>query len=108
MAVCVQEEELSRQLAGVQQEMRDKEDRYEQAINNERLARELAAAQCQLKAEADSNYQRELQLHASDVQSLGTLRQKVSQNFDLHSQITSARQPLLMVYRGRHALYTYT
>ncbi|XP_074858366.1 nucleoprotein TPR isoform X2 [Carettochelys insculpta] len=84
--------ELKKSLSNVQSEVQEALQRASTAINNEQQARRDCQEQAKIASEAQNKYERELMLHAADVEALQAAKNQVSKNSAIKQQLEEAAQ----------------
>ncbi|NXR18425.1 TPR protein, partial [Cinclus mexicanus] len=84
--------ELKRSLSAVQSEVQDALQRASTALNNEQQARRDCQEQAMMASEAQNKYERELMLHAADVEALQAIKEQVAKNAAVRQQLEEAAQ----------------
>ncbi|XP_061201716.1 nucleoprotein TPR isoform X2 [Neopsephotus bourkii] len=84
--------ELKKSLSTVQSEVQEALQRASTALNNEQQARRDCQEQAKMASEAQNKYERELMLHAADVEALQAIKDQVSKNTAVRQQLEEAAQ----------------
>ncbi|XP_062353872.1 nucleoprotein TPR isoform X4 [Cinclus cinclus] len=84
--------ELKRSLSAVQSEVQEALQRASTALNNEQQARRDCQEQAMMASEAQNKYERELMLHAADVEALQAIKEQVAKNAAVRQQLEEAAQ----------------
>ncbi|XP_072919390.1 translocated promoter region b, nuclear basket protein isoform X3 [Hemitrygon akajei] len=87
-----QASELKRNLSNLQAELQDAVQRAATAATNEQQARADCQEQARLASEAQNKYERELMLHAADVEALQIAKEQVSTNAQERQRLEDASQ----------------
>ncbi|XP_058665022.1 nucleoprotein TPR isoform X2 [Ammospiza caudacuta] len=84
--------ELKKSLSAVQSEVQEALQRASTALNNEQQARRDCQEQAMMASEAQNKYERELMLHAADVEALQAIKDQVAKNAAVRQQLEEAAQ----------------
>ncbi|KFV18748.1 Nucleoprotein TPR, partial [Tauraco erythrolophus] len=84
--------ELKKSLSTVQSEVQEALQRASAALNNEQQARRDCQEQAKMASEAQNKYERELMLHAADVEALQAIKEQVAKNAAVRQQLEEAAQ----------------
>uniref|UniRef100_A0A8D0F9T9 Nucleoprotein TPR n=1 Tax=Strix occidentalis caurina TaxID=311401 RepID=A0A8D0F9T9_STROC len=84
--------ELKKSLSTVQSEVQEALQRASTALNNEQQARRDCQEQAKMASEAQNKYERELMLHAADVEALQAIKDQVAKNAAVRQQLEDAAQ----------------
>uniref|UniRef100_A0A8C0VJG0 Nucleoprotein TPR n=1 Tax=Cyanistes caeruleus TaxID=156563 RepID=A0A8C0VJG0_CYACU len=84
--------ELKKSLSAVQSEVQEALQRASTALNNEQQARRDCQEQAMMASEAQNKYERELMLHAADVEALQAIKEQVAKNATVRQQLEEAAQ----------------
>ncbi|KAJ6657396.1 hypothetical protein lerEdw1_002563 [Lerista edwardsae] len=84
--------ELKKSLSSMKSEVQDALQRASTALSNEQAAKRDCQEQAKIAAEAQNKYQRELMLHASDVEALQAAKEQVAKNSTVKQQLEEAAQ----------------
>uniref|UniRef100_A0A7M4F817 Nucleoprotein TPR n=1 Tax=Crocodylus porosus TaxID=8502 RepID=A0A7M4F817_CROPO len=84
--------ELKKSLTAVQSEVQEALQRASTALNNEQQARRDCQEQAKIASQAQNKYERELMLHAADVEALQAAKEQVSKNAAVRQQLEEAAQ----------------
>ncbi|XP_075616674.1 nucleoprotein TPR isoform X3 [Balearica regulorum gibbericeps] len=84
--------ELKKSLSTVQSEVQEALQRASTALNNEQQARRDCQEQAKMASEAQNKYERELMLHAADVEALQAIKEQVAKNTAVRQQLEEAAQ----------------
>ncbi|KAJ7332338.1 hypothetical protein JRQ81_014518 [Phrynocephalus forsythii] len=84
--------ELKKNLASMKAEVQEALQRASAALNNEQQAKRDCQEQAKIAAEAQNKYERELMLHASDVEALQAAKEQVAKNSAIKQQLEDAAQ----------------
>ncbi|KAM7046735.1 nucleoprotein TPR isoform 3-T3 [Acridotheres tristis] len=84
--------ELKKSLSAVQSEVQEALQRASTALNNEQQARRDCQEQAMMASEAQNKYERELMLHAADVEALQAIKEQVTKNAAVRQQLEEAAQ----------------
>nr|XP_013799993.1 PREDICTED: nucleoprotein TPR [Apteryx mantelli mantelli] len=84
--------ELKKSLSTVQSEVQEALQRAGTALNNEQQARRDCQEQAKIASEAQNKYERELMLHAADVEALQAIKEQVAKNAAVRQQLEEAAQ----------------
>ncbi|KFP73040.1 Nucleoprotein TPR, partial [Acanthisitta chloris] len=84
--------ELKKSLSAVQSEVQEALQRASTALNNEQQARRDCQEQAMMAAEAQNKYERELMLHAADVEALQAVKDQVAKNTAVRQQLEETAQ----------------
>ncbi|XP_067846585.1 translocated promoter region b, nuclear basket protein isoform X3 [Heptranchias perlo] len=87
-----QTSELRRNLNSLQAELQDAVQRATAAASNERQARADCQEQARVASEAQNKYERELMLHAANVEALQTAKEQVARNSHVRQLLEDAAQ----------------
>ncbi|KFO90534.1 Nucleoprotein TPR, partial [Buceros rhinoceros silvestris] len=79
--------ELKKTLSTVQSEVQEALQRASAALNNEQQARRDCQEQAKMASEAQNKYERELMLHAADVEALQAIKDQVAKNTAVRQQL---------------------
>ncbi|XP_039411548.1 nucleoprotein TPR isoform X2 [Corvus cornix cornix] len=82
--------ELKKSLSAVQSEVQEALQRASTALNNEQQARRDCQEQAMMASEAQNKYERELMLHAADVEALQAIKEQVAKNAAVRQQLEEA------------------
>ncbi|XP_027605200.1 nucleoprotein TPR isoform X2 [Pipra filicauda] len=82
--------ELKKSLSAVQSEVQEALQRASTALNNEQQARRDCQEQAMMASEAQNKYERELMLHAADVEALQAIKDQVAKNTAVRQQLEEA------------------
>uniref|UniRef100_A0A8C6XYN8 Nucleoprotein TPR n=1 Tax=Naja naja TaxID=35670 RepID=A0A8C6XYN8_NAJNA len=88
----VQLSELKKNLSNMKSELQEALQRANTALSNEQQAKRDCQEQAKIAAEAQSKYERELMLHASDVEALQAVKEQVAKNSTIKQQLEEAAQ----------------
>ncbi|XP_048394892.2 translocated promoter region b, nuclear basket protein isoform X3 [Stegostoma tigrinum] len=84
--------ELRRNLKNLQAELQDAVQRAAAAATNEQQARADCQEQARIASEAQNKYERELMLHAADVEALQIAKEQVAMNSQVRQKLEDAAQ----------------
>ncbi|XP_042322300.1 nucleoprotein TPR isoform X2 [Sceloporus undulatus] len=84
--------ELKKNLASMKSEVQEALQRASAALSNEQQAKRDCQEQAKIAAEAQNKYERELMLHASDVEALQAAKEQVAKNSAIRQQLEDAAQ----------------
>ncbi|XP_063154494.1 nucleoprotein TPR [Candoia aspera] len=84
--------ELKKNLSSMKSELQEALQRANTALSNEQQAKRDCQEQAKIAAEAQSKYERELMLHASDVEALQAAKDQVAKNSTIKQQLEEAAQ----------------
>ncbi|XP_053247402.1 nucleoprotein TPR isoform X2 [Podarcis raffonei] len=84
--------ELKKNLASMKSEVQEALQRANTALTNEQHAKRDCQEQAKIAAEAQNKYERELMLHASDVEALQAAKEQVAKNSTIKQQLEEAAQ----------------
>ncbi|XP_026559032.1 nucleoprotein TPR isoform X1 [Pseudonaja textilis] len=84
--------ELKKNLSNMKSELQEALQRANTALSNEQQAKRDCQEQAKIAAEAQSKYERELMLHASDVEALQAVKEQVAKNSTIKQQLEEAAQ----------------
>ncbi|KFP37480.1 Nucleoprotein TPR, partial [Chlamydotis macqueenii] len=84
--------ELKKSLSTVQSEVQEALQRASTALSNEQQARRDCQEQAKMASEAQNKYERELMLHAADVEQLQAIKEQVVKNTAVRQQLEEAAQ----------------
>ncbi|XP_067893509.1 translocated promoter region b, nuclear basket protein isoform X2 [Heterodontus francisci] len=87
-----QTSELRRNLNSLQAELQDAVQRAAAAATNEQQARADCQEQARMASEAQNKYERELMLHAADVEALQIAKEQVAMNSQVRQKLEDAAQ----------------
>ncbi|XP_078263731.1 translocated promoter region b, nuclear basket protein isoform X1 [Rhinoraja longicauda] len=87
-----QTSELRRNLSSLQAELQDAVQRAAAAATNEQQARADCHEQARVASEAQNKYERELMLHAADVEALQIAKEQVSTNAQVRQKLEDTAQ----------------
>ncbi|NXU89868.1 TPR protein, partial [Xiphorhynchus elegans] len=82
--------ELKKSLSAVQSEVQEALQRASTALNNEQQARRDCQEQAMMASEAQNKYERELMLHAADVEALQAIKDQVAKSTAVRQQLEEA------------------
>uniref|UniRef100_G1MQY3 Nucleoprotein TPR n=2 Tax=Meleagris gallopavo TaxID=9103 RepID=G1MQY3_MELGA len=84
--------ELKKSLSALQSEVQEALQRASVALSNEQQARRDCQEQAKMASEAQNKYERELMLHAADVEALQAIKEQVAKNTAIKQQLEEAAQ----------------
>ncbi|XP_052521621.1 nucleoprotein TPR isoform X3 [Tympanuchus pallidicinctus] len=84
--------ELKKSLSALQSEVQEALQRASAALSNEQQARRDCQEQAKMASEAQNKYERELMLHAADVEALQAIKEQVAKNTAVKQQLEEAAQ----------------
>ncbi|OXB72510.1 UNVERIFIED_CONTAM: hypothetical protein H355_016379 [Colinus virginianus] len=84
--------ELKKSLSTLQSEVQEALQRASTALSNEQQARRDCQEQAKMASEAQNKYERELMLHAADVEALQAIKEQVAKNAAVKQQLEEAAQ----------------
>ncbi|XP_065601612.1 nucleoprotein TPR isoform X3 [Cyrtonyx montezumae] len=84
--------ELKKSLSTLQSEVQEALQRASTALSNEQQARRDCQEQAKIASEAQNKYERELMLHAADVEALQAIKEQVAKNAAVKQQLEEAAQ----------------
>ncbi|XP_042729948.1 nucleoprotein TPR isoform X2 [Lagopus leucura] len=84
--------ELKKSLSALQSEVQEALQRASTALSNEQQARRDCQEQAKMASEAQNKYERELMLHAADVEALQAIKEQVAKNTAVKQQLEEAAQ----------------
>nr|XP_060630494.1 nucleoprotein TPR isoform X1 [Anolis sagrei ordinatus] len=84
--------ELKKNLASMKSELQEALQRASTALSNEQHAKRDCQEQAKIAAEAQNKYERELMLHASDIEALQAVKEQVAKNSGIKQQLEEAAQ----------------
>uniref|UniRef100_A0A8C6XWH0 Nucleoprotein TPR n=1 Tax=Naja naja TaxID=35670 RepID=A0A8C6XWH0_NAJNA len=84
--------QLKKNLSNMKSELQEALQRANTALSNEQQAKRDCQEQAKIAAEAQSKYERELMLHASDVEALQAVKEQVAKNSTIKQQLEEAAQ----------------
>nr|XP_033817183.1 nucleoprotein TPR isoform X1 [Geotrypetes seraphini] len=84
--------ELKKSLSSMQTELQEALQRANTAVNNEQQCRRDCAEQAKIAAEAQNKYERELMLHAADVELLQAIKEQTSKSSSIQQKLEEAAQ----------------
>ncbi|XP_062990920.1 nucleoprotein TPR isoform X2 [Elgaria multicarinata webbii] len=84
--------ELKKNLSSMKSEVQEALQRANTALSNEQQAKRDCQEQAKIAAEAQNKYERELMLHASDVEALQAAKEQVAKNSTIKQQLEDAAQ----------------
>ncbi|XP_004943366.4 nucleoprotein TPR isoform X2 [Gallus gallus] len=84
--------ELKKSLSTLQSEVQEALQRASTALSNEQQARRDCQEQAKMASEAQNKYERELMLHAADVEALQAIKEQVAKNTAVKQQLEEAAQ----------------
>ncbi|XP_072200005.1 nucleoprotein TPR isoform X2 [Excalfactoria chinensis] len=84
--------ELKKSLSTLQSEVQEALQRASTALSNEQQARRDCQEQAKMASEAQNKYERELMLHAADVEALQAIKEQAAKNTAVKQQLEEAAQ----------------
>ncbi|XP_015725346.1 nucleoprotein TPR isoform X2 [Coturnix japonica] len=84
--------ELKKSMSTLQSEVQEALQRASTALSNEQQARRDCQEQAKMASEAQNKYERELMLHAADVEALQAIKEQAAKNTAVKQQLEEAAQ----------------